>query len=64
MDQDADIRFRVIADGRHLGFRAGKQSGSWIARFRMPGSHAEYVTATLELTTYSAGVGVVEVLVP
>jgi integrase len=39
--------WRLIADGRHLGFRAGKQSGSWIARFRMPGSDVEYVTAKL-----------------
>jgi hypothetical protein len=39
--------WRLIADGHHLGFRAGKQSGSWIARFRMPGSDVEYVTAKL-----------------
>jgi len=41
--------WRLIADGRHLGFRSGKTSGSWIARFRQPGSDSGYVSAKLGL---------------
>ena len=41
--------WRLIADGRHLGFRSGKTSGSWIARFREPGSESGYVSAKLGL---------------
>lgn len=41
--------WRLITDGRHLGFRSGKTSGSWVARFRKPGSESGYVTAKLGL---------------
>lgn len=41
--------WRLISDGRHLGFRSGKTSGSWIARFREPGSESGYTSAKLGL---------------
>jgi integrase len=41
--------WRLISEGRHLGFRSGNAAGSWIARYREAGSGGDYVTARLGL---------------
>lgn len=39
--------WRGLAQGFHLGYYRGKRSGTWVVRYRPPGSAEAYVTETL-----------------
>ena len=39
-----DPYWHLIAEGQHLGYRKGKQGGSWIARYYVPGKGRRFQT--------------------
>lgn len=39
--------WRLISQGFHLGYYRGKRVGTWVVRYRKPGSGTEYVTEVL-----------------
>lgn len=43
----ADIYWRSIAEGCHLGYYKGSRGGKWVARFRAPGAGKGYVKARI-----------------
>lgn len=39
--------WRIISEGRYLGYYRGARAGTWIGRYRRPGSSDDYATISL-----------------